>query len=354
MEKKIRAARILEYGKPLSLDSVPKPRINLDEEVLVKVGAAGLCHSDLHLLNGEWKSIIPLDLPKTPGHEIAGWVEEVGKSVPNNLMAPGDLVGIFGGWGCGICLYCKQGDEQMCESAKWPGLSCYDGGFAEYILVPSYRFLVKVQDANISPEKLAPLTDAGLTPYRAIKKVRHLLGPGKSIGVIGIGGLGSYGVQYAKLFGAGSKVVALDRNDEKLELAQRCGADHVVNLSSNENVKDKIMEFTSNKGIDVILDTVGADSTITAAIKMIGKGGTIVLVGLMGNLGKIPVAPFVINEFKILGSLWGNYNELKDVIDLQVQGKIINNIRNFTLDEINEAVEMLKNGTIVGRGVIIP
>lgn len=354
MEKNIRAARILEYGKPLSLDSIPKPRIHHDEEVLVKVGAAGLCHSDLHLLSGEWKSIIPLDLPKTPGHEIAGWVEEVGKSVPNNLLAQGDLVAIFGGWGCGICLYCKQGDEQMCESAKWPGLSSYDGGFAEYILVPSYRFLVKVQDANISPEKLAPLTDAGLTPYRAIKKVRHLLGPGKSIGIIGIGGLGSYGVQYAKLFGAGSNVVALDRNDEKLELAQRCGADHVVNLSFHENIKDEITEFTSNKGIDVILDTVGADSTITAAVRMIGKGGTIVLVGLMGSLGKIPVAPFVINEFKILGSLWGNYNELKDVINLQVQGKIINNIRNFKLDEINEAVEMLKSGTIVGRGVIIP
>jgi len=352
--KNIRAARILEYGKPLSLDSIPKPRINHDEEVLVRVGATGLCHSDLHLLTGEWKSIIPLDLPKTPGHEIAGWVEEVGKSVPNNLLAPGDLVAIFGGWGCGICLYCKQGNEQMCESAKWPGLSSYDGGFAEYVLVPSYRFIVKVKDASISPEKLAPLTDAGLTPYRAIKKVRHLLGPGKSIGIIGIGGLGSYGVQYAKLFGAGSKVVALDRNDEKLELAQRCGADKAVNLRTRENIKDKIMEYTSNKGIDVILDTVGTEYTITDAIRMIGKGGTIVLVGLMGNIGKIPIAPFVINEFKILGSLWGNYNELKEVVDLQVQGKVIDNIRNFKLDEINEVIEMLKNGSIVGRGVIVP
>lgn len=354
MEKSIRAARILEYGKPLSLVSVPKPRICRDEEVIVRVGAVGLCHSDLHLLNGEWKSIIPLDLPKTPGHEIAGWVEEIGKSVPTNLLTPGDLVAIFGGWGCGICFYCKQGNEQMCESAKWPGLSSYDGGFAEYILVPSFRFLVKVQDTSILPEKIAPLTDAGLTPYRAIKKVRHHLGPGKSIGIIGVGGLGSYGVQYAKLFGAGSKVVALDRSDKKLELAQRCGADHVINLSSGESIKEKIMNITSNKGMDVILDTVGAESTITDAIRMIGKGGTIVLVGLMGNMGKIPVAPFVINEVKMFGSLWGNFNELKEVIDLQVQGKIISNIRNFKLDYINEAIEMLKNGTIVGRGVIVP
>lgn len=114
------------------------------------------------------------------------------------------------------------------------------------------------------------------------------------------------------------------------------------------------MNITSNKGMDVILDTVGAESTITDSIRTIGKGGTIVLVRLMGNMGKIPVVPFVINEVKMFGSLWGNFNELKEVIDLQVQGKIISNIRNFKLDYINEAIEMLKNGTIVGRGVIVP
>ncbi len=191
MATTIVSARIHQYQKPLSLDYIPLPKITHGEEVLVKVGAAGLCHSDLHLINGEWKNIIPIDLPKTPGHEIAGWVEETGNSVPSNLLHPGDVVVIFGGWGCGTCIYCKGGDEQMCVFAKWPGLSSFDGGYSEFLLVPSYRFLVRVDKKyNPNPENLAPLTDAGLTPYRAIKKVKHLLGPGKRIAIFGIGGLG--------------------------------------------------------------------------------------------------------------------------------------------------------------------
>src|SRR5687767_3232352 len=114
MNNSILSARLHQYKGPLLLDHVTKPSVNHDEEVLVKVGAAGLCHSDLHLINGEWQALIPLNLPKTPGHEVAGWVEETGKSVPSDILRPGDLVTVFGGWGCGICLYCKGGDEQMC------------------------------------------------------------------------------------------------------------------------------------------------------------------------------------------------------------------------------------------------
>ncbi len=159
MDKSVLSARIHQYKEPLSLDNVSKPSITQDEEVLVKVGATGLCHSDIHLINGEWKDLIPLNLPKTPGHEVAGWVEETGKSVPDYLLKSGDLVAIFGGWSCGICFYCKSGDEQMCQFAKWPGLSSFDGGYSEFILVPSYRFLVKVdkKESNTNPENLAPL-----------------------------------------------------------------------------------------------------------------------------------------------------------------------------------------------------
>ena len=202
------SARIHNYQEPLAIDNTSKPKV-YGEEILVRVGGAGLCHSDLHLINGEWKDVIPLKLPKTPGHEIAGWIEEVGDSVPESAqMKEGDLVAVFGGWGCGICIYCKSGDEQLCNFPRWPGLSDYDGGYSEYIMVPTYRFLIKVDKQlttnsyNIRPEELAPLTDAGLTPYRAIKKIRHLLGPGKSIAIFGIGGLGSYAIQYAKILRA--------------------------------------------------------------------------------------------------------------------------------------------------------
>ena len=184
------AARIHKYGSSLEVDDIRKPSISSPEEVVVKVGAAGLCHSDLHLINGDWQKSLPINLPKTPGHEITGWVEETGTSVPESIKK-GDLVVVFGGWGCGFCSYCKRGDEQMCQKARWPGLSEYDGGFSEYLLVPSYRFLIRVDEKTyLKPEELAPLTDAGLTPYRAIKKVRHILGPNRSVAIMGIGGLG--------------------------------------------------------------------------------------------------------------------------------------------------------------------
>jgi propanol-preferring alcohol dehydrogenase len=355
MDKPILAARIHEYKKPLSIDNISKPSITEGEGVLVRVASAGLCHSDLHLINGEWKDLIPLNLPKTPGHEVAGWVEETGKSVPADLLKSGDLVAVFGGWGCGMCFYCKSGDEQICSFARWPGLSSFDGGYSEYILVPSYRFLVKVdKKSNTNPEELAPLTDAGLTPYRAIKKVKHLLGPGKTIGIIGIGGLGSYGVQYAKILGGGSTVIAMDRKDEKLELAKSCGADYSVNIENDVDIKKQIMDITAGKGVDIVIDCVGAESTISNSVKIIEKGGAIVVVGLFGSHIKVPLALSVINEYKVIGSMWGNYNELREVIELQSQGKIKNSIRKFRLDEINNAIDLLKQGEIVGRGVIIP
>jgi propanol-preferring alcohol dehydrogenase len=351
------SARIHDYKKPLELDNVQKPAITEDEEVLVKVGAAGLCHSDLHLIDGEWKDLIPLNLPKTPGHEIAGWIEETGKSVPDDILKPGDLVAVFGGWGCSVCLNCKGGDEQMCNSAKWPGLSSFDGGYSEYILVPSYRFVVKVDkmsNSNTNPENLAPLTDAGLTPYRAIKKVKSLLGPEKSICIVGIGGLGSYGVQYAKILGSGSTVIAMDRREEKLDLAKNCGADHVINMGKSKDMKSEIMNATSNRGVDVVIDCVGTESTISDSARIVAKGGAIVVVGLFGSHIKLPLASTVLNEYKLIGSLWGNYNELREVIWLQSQGKIRNNIRKFKLEEINDAIDLLRHGEIVGRGVIIP
>jgi alcohol dehydrogenase, propanol-preferring len=357
------SARIHNYQEPLAIDNTSKPKV-YGEEILVRVGAAGLCHSDLHLINGEWKDVIPLKLPKTPGHEIAGWIEEVGDSVPESAqMKEGDLVAVFGGWGCGICIYCKSGDEQLCNFPRWPGLSDYDGGFSEYIMVPTYRFLIKVDKQlttnsyNIRPEELAPLTDAGLTPYRAIKKIRHLLGPGKSIAIFGIGGLGSYAIQYAKILGQSSTVIALDRTEEKLQLAEKFGADHVVNVSKLQNIRSEITGKISEgkgTGVDVVIDCVGADATIEDSCKILNKGGSIVVVGLFGSQIKIPLVRAVLQEYQAYGSLWGNYSELREVIELAKTGKINHSIQKFPLNEINEAIQLLKNGKIVGRGVVIP
>jgi propanol-preferring alcohol dehydrogenase len=357
------SARIHNYQEPLAIDNTSKPKV-YGEEILVRVGAAGLCHSDLHLINGEWKDVIPLKLPKTPGHEIAGWIEEVGDSVPESAqMKEGDLVAVFGGWGCGICIYYKSGDEQLCNFPRWPGLSDYDGGYSEYIMVPTYRFLIKVDKQlttnsnNIRPEELAPLTDAGLTPYRAIKKIRHLLGPGKSIAIFGIGGLGSYAIQYAKILGQSSTVIALDRTEEKLQLAEKFGADHIVNVTKLQNIRSEITSKISEgkgTGVDVVIDCVGADATIEDSCKILNKGGSIVVVGLFGSQIKIPLVRAVLQEYQAYGSLWGNYSELREVIELAKTGKINHSIQKFPLNEINEAIQLLKNGKIVGRGVVIP
>ena len=349
------SARIHEYQKPLVVESIPKPSHIHGEAVLVKIGAAGLCHSDLHLMNGEWKDAIPLELPKTPGHENAGWVEEIGDTVPEGLFSEGELVAIFGGWGCGICTFCKRGDEQLCVAPNWPGLSQQDGGYSEYIVVPSYRFLVKVgKKGRLSPEELAALTDAGLTPYRAINRVRHMLGPGTSIAVIGMGGLGAYGIQYARLLAPTSTVIAIDRNDKKLTLAENFGADRTVNSATTKNIRDEISELTDGRGVDVVLDTVGAENTISDSVRILAKGGALVVVGLFGGQIRIPLLPAIVNEYQVIASLWGNYNELKEVIELASQRKIKHAYQSFSLREINQAVGLLKQGQITGRAVIIP
>lgn len=349
------SARIHEYQKPLVVESVPKPSNITGEAVLIKVGAAGLCHSDLHLMNGEWKDAIPLALPKTPGHENAGWVEQVGNAVPEGLFSKGDLVAIFGGWGCGICTFCKRGDEQLCVAPSWPGLSQNDGGYSEYMLVPSYRFLVKVgKRGRLNPEELAPLTDAGLTPYRAIKKVRHMLGPGASVAVVGMGGLGSYGIQYAKLLAPNSTIIAIDRNDKKLSLAENFGAEYTVNSATTKDIRNEVHQLTDGRGVDVVLDTVGAENTISDSARILAKGGALVVVGLFGAQIKVPLLPAIVNEYQVLASLWGNYNELKEVIELASQRKIKHVYQSFPLRDINQAVDLLRRGQIMGRAVIVP
>jgi alcohol dehydrogenase, propanol-preferring len=352
----ILSARIYEYQKSLILDTIPKPRVIRGEQVLLKVGAAGLCHSDLHLINGEWKDAIPVQLPITPGHEVAGWIEEIGDSVPQGVLNKGDLVVVFGGWGCGICIHCKAGDEQLCTFAAWPGLSSFDGGFAENILVASYRFLIKIDERyGLRPEELAPLTDAGLTPYRAIKKVRHLLEPGTSIAVFGMGGLGLYGLQYARLLAPNSYSIAVDHNDEKLQLVEKVGgADYVVNSKKSQDIKSEVFRMTEGQGVNVVIDCVGAEETIRDSIRILSKGGVLVVVGLFGNQIKMPLVQSVINEYQVRCSLWGNYNELREVIELAKQRKIKHSIHRFSLNDVNKAIDLLRSGMIDGRGVIIP
>ena len=208
--------------------------------------------------------------------------------------------------GCGICIHYKAGDEQLCTFGAWLGLSSSDGGFAENILVPSYRFLIKIGERyGLRPEELAPLTDAGLTPYRAIKKVRHLLEPGTSIAVFGMGGLGLYGLQCARLLAPNSYTIAVDHSDEKLQLVEKVGgADYVVNSKKSQDIKSEVSRMTYGQGVNVVIDCVGAEETIRDSIRILSKGGVLVVVVLFGNQIKMPLVQSVINEYQVRCSLW--------------------------------------------------
>src|SRR5262245_32579765 len=225
----MKAARILEYHKPLVLEDIAVPDIQADE-VLVKVAACGMCRSDVLLVDGFFQNYGDIPPPVIPGHEITGTIEKIGSVIPKAAgFKEGDHVVVAPGWGDGVCRHCQIGNTHICPNVRWPGFGPY-GGFGEFIAVPA-RHLIQA-DKGLTFEQIAPLTAAGMTPYRGMKKLRDAgaLGPDRVIGVFGIGGLGEYAVQYAQLLGGGARVVAFARNAAKLAIAKEYGVDHIINI----------------------------------------------------------------------------------------------------------------------------
>jgi propanol-preferring alcohol dehydrogenase len=343
------------YKQPLRLEDIPVPEPGPDE-VLVKVGAAGMCRTDVQLVDGYFRSSLDLAFPATPGHEIAGWVDGLGKGVPKgNGIAGGDLIVVDGGWGDETCRQCRNGNQQLCAGGHWAGFGLH-GGYQEYLPVP-YKHVVRVDDPRATPDVLAPLTDAGLTPYRGMKKLARtgVLGPGRTVAVLGAGGLGVYAVQYAKLLGAGATVVALARTDDKLEVARRGGADHTINTrgKSADDVREQLAKLTGRGEIDGIIDCVGAEETIRMGFGLLAAEGAFVSVGLVGTRIDIPLFPFVAREFSYHGSFWGNQNDLREVLELLKGGRIEHAIERVPFEGVNEALERLGEGDVVGRAVIV-
>jgi alcohol dehydrogenase, propanol-preferring len=221
----MRAARLHEFGKPFRIDEVPDPEPG-PGEVLVRVGGAGVCHSDLHIAHGEMPDL--LDGPKIMGHENAGWVEALGPGATG--FEPGEAVIVYGGWGCGMCRVCLGGEEQLCDTLRWGGLGP-PGGYAERYVVPSPRHLIRIGD--LDPAEAAPLTDAGLTPYRAVKKVAGRLVGGDTALVIGAGGLGQMAIQFLRLL-TPARVVVADVAADKRQVALDLGTDAVVDPTGGE------------------------------------------------------------------------------------------------------------------------
>lgn len=342
----MKAARLHEYKKPLTLDDVPLPRPG-PGQVLVKIAGSGFCHSDLHIIDGE----IPLGLklPLTLGHENAGFVAAAGAGV--TTVKEGDPVVVFGGWGCGLCDYCVTGLEQICPNAQWVGLSKWNGGYAEDLLVPKEQYLVKLR--SLEPKRAAPLADAALTPYRAVKKALPWLVPGHPALVIGLGGLGQYGIKMLRLL-SGSPVVAVDVNEDKFKLARDYGASTVLN-GKDPHLVEKVLELTGGKGVCAAFDFVGADATLAAAVACTMSMGKVTQVGLAGGTAKLKVLDNSRFEVAFEATLWGTIKELREVVTLVEGGRLALNEEEFVpLDRINEVSARLKKGDVKGRVILTP
>jgi propanol-preferring alcohol dehydrogenase len=353
---KMRAARMYGYKQPLRLEEIDVPHIG-PEEVLVRVGGAGMCRTDFQLVDGYFANGLEMDYPITPGHEVSGWIDGVGSQVPKSAgLSEGDQVVVFGSWGDGACRQCHEGNEQLCAHGVWAGFARH-GGYQEYMPV-HYRYLIKVPGrGDLSPETLAPLTDAGLTPYRGLKKLRASghLGAGRTLAVSGIGGLGSYATQYAKLLGGGADVVAFARSDEKLKVALDNGADHAINVRNKDAdaVRVELESLTGRTELDAVIECAGAEDAIRLAFSLLASEGAVASVGLIGNRIDIPLFPLVGREYTYFGSFWGNYNDLTEVLALAEAGQIKHTVTRVRFDDVNETLDAIGRGDVIGRAVIV-
>ena len=343
----MKALRLTRWGTQAELRDTAMPEAG-PGQVLIKIAGAGACHSDLHLM--EWpEGQLPWTLPFTLGHENAGWIEQLGAGVTG--LKEGDAVLVYGPWGCGRCRPCRLGRENYCERAAEIGVAGgglgRDGGMAEYMLVPSARFLVPLGD--LDPVQAAPLADAALTPYHAIAKSRDRLQPGSTAVVIGIGGLGQMGVQLLKAT-TGARVIAVDTDERKLEVARTLGADVLVR--SEANAVENIRKATNGIGADLVLDMVGADATLALAAKALRAEGRLVIIGLAG--GTLPVSFFALPYgTEVATSYWGTVPELIELVALARAGKIKVDVEAFSLDQAPEVYARLRRGEIRGRAVIV-
>lgn len=345
----MRAYRMVAWKTPPEYQEVPQPEPG-PGQVLVRVGAAGICHSDLHVIHEFDAGVFNAELPFTLGHETAGWVEAMGPGAGG--LEVGEPVAVYGPLGCGVCDRCGVGDENICDriaelpAAGW-GLGL-DGGMAPYMVVDRVRQLVPIGD--VDPVAAAPLTDAAVTPYRAIRRSRDRLGPGSVAVVIGIGGLGHLAVQILRAT-TPATVVAVDSKPAALALATELGAHHGV--TAGDSAAAAILDLTKGRGVDATFDLVGNEATLTLALATARAGSSITLVGVAG--GTVPYSFWATKfEVQLSTSVWGSISDLRDVIALAQAGLIEPKVEVFGFDQIPDAFRALESGALAGRAVIVP
>jgi NAD+-dependent secondary alcohol dehydrogenase Adh1 len=342
----MKAARLHEYHRALELDSIEEPKATGPFDVVVRIGAAGLCRTDLHIQEGQWAEKSEVVLPYTPGHENAGWVHEVGSGVTN--VEVGDTVIVHPFISCGLCRPCRRGDDMHCVNGSFPGID-RDGGFAE-LLLTSARSVVKL-DPSLEPASIAALADAGLTAIHAVKKAIPVLGAGTKAVVIGAGGLGHIGIQCLKAY-TPTEIIVVDPSEKALALATEMGADHVVKVEGTSHV-DTVQELTDGMGAEAIIDFVGEKGAVEDGVAMIQDGGFYYVIGYGQNID-IPTIDVISREISFIGNLVGTYVDLQDLMTLTAQGQVTLHTTTYPLDAINDAMADLDQGRLQGRGILVP
>jgi NAD+-dependent secondary alcohol dehydrogenase Adh1 len=341
----MKAARLHEYHDKLNLDDIDEPKVDGPLDVIVRIGAAGLCRTDLHIQEGQWAEKSGVVLPYTPGHENAGWVHEVGSAVTN--VEVGDTVIVHPFISCGLCGPCRQGNDMHCLNGSFPGIN-RDGGFAD-LLKTSARSVVKL-DTSLHPKNIAALADAGLTAIHAVKKAIPVLGPGTRVVVIGAGGLGHIGIQCLKAL-TPAEIIVVDPSEKALALAGELGADHIVTADGTQ--RDTVAELTDGYGAEAIIDFVGEKGAIEDGIAMVRNAGFYYVIGYGENID-IPTIDVISREISFIGNLVGTYNDLHELMMLTAQGKVSLHTTTYPLEAINDAMADLDGGRLQGRGILIP
>jgi len=353
----MRAARIVKPKEALEVQELetPKPK---GSQVLVKVLSSGVCHSDIHLWEGGYEgpggtflktTDRGVKYPVTPGHEIAGTIESMGEEAEGRFVKD-DKVLVYPWIGEGTCPACRIGEENLCDKPRSLGIY-NDGGYSDHVLIPSYRYLVKIED-DLDINEAATLSCSALTAYNAVKNAR--LRPDDNVVIVGAGGLGLMAMQLAKAI-AGAKIIAIDLEDDKLKVARKDGhANNIINSKKEDPVKT-VMELTDKIGADAVIDFVNGSKTVETDMQILRRRAKLVLVGLYGGELKLSLVTMPTRAYKIIGSYTGSLNDLDELVSL-AKRKIIKPVVSdkFKLDQATEALSKLKDGKIMGRGVITP
>ena len=341
--KAVRIHAIRDFPR---VEEVPEPEITDPFDVIVRIAGAGVCRTDLHLMEGHLGDRSHL-MPFTLGHENAGWVHEVGSGV--TTVEPGDAVICHPTVPCGLCRACRDGDDVHCTARRSPGLD-HDGGIAELFKI-NIRAVVKLPE-GLDPAAVAGHADAGITAYHSAQKANMagLLYPGSRVVVFGVGGLGHIAIQILKAISA-TEVIAIDVVDEALELARTCGADHVVR--GDDKQVDTVLGLTEGTGVQAVFDYVGDHGSTSAGFRMLARRGSHYVVGY-GEMINAATADVIRTEKSFVGNFIGRYNELAELMVLAKQGKVTLHSRTYDLDAGPDAFHDLAGGRVRGRAILVP